>query len=102
MGHPVDKLISGLLLATAITMVALFGLTFAPVQALTEGARHAIAGLAISALIVFPRPLLLRTVWREKRSPFLLDEDLNNMLLGRAIGLVLGLVFAVWLAKLIG
>ncbi|MBB6317290.1 hypothetical protein [Paraburkholderia tropica] len=52
-----------------------------------------------SALLLFPRPILHRTLLRERRDPGLLDEDLNLLLVGRALGLVGGIIFGISLAS---
>ncbi|MEW6340407.1 MAG: hypothetical protein AB1704_06970 [Pseudomonadota bacterium] len=104
MGHPVDRLMSGLFLAALVTMSALFALSMIPVGSFNDGLGlwHVAAGLAVAACIVFPRPLLLCTLLRAKRSPFLLDVDVNSMLIGRVMGLVFGVLGTVWLYRLTG
>jgi hypothetical protein len=53
---------------------------------------------ALSCMLLFPMPLLHRTVLRERRSQFLLDDDLYATLLGRAIGVIGGVALGVTLA----
>jgi hypothetical protein len=102
-GHPVDKLFSGLFLAATVTMVILFMLSVVPVKDFSDGMGlwHSLSGLAIAACIVFPRPVLMRTLMRDKRSPFLLDSDVECMLLGRVMGLVFGLAGTLWLCRIV-
>ncbi|WP_143809135.1 hypothetical protein [Paraburkholderia susongensis] len=45
----------------------------------------------VSACVVLPQPLLLKTVLREKRDAFMLDEDVDAMLRGRLLGIAGGL-----------
>jgi hypothetical protein len=44
----------------------------------------------IAALILYPHPILLKTLWRERRAATLLDEDVNAGMLGIAVGLASG------------
>ncbi|WP_233874677.1 hypothetical protein [Paraburkholderia adhaesiva] len=53
---------------------------------------------AISAALLFPRPLLLRTVWKSRRDPWVFDEDLDQLMRGRAVGLVGGMFIGITLA----
>ncbi|MBC8730937.1 hypothetical protein [Paraburkholderia sp. UCT2] len=46
-----------------------------------------------SACLLLPRPLLLKTVFRLRRSVFMRDEDVHAMLMGRLFGVLGG----VWL-----
>lgn len=66
-------------------------LSVIPVAEMNEGRNiwHLLIGVTIAACICLPRPILMRTYWRE-RYPFVLDDELNNMLLGRLIGLACG------------
>lgn len=96
--HPVDRLFAGLFLTVAVTVTAIVALSLLPFAGFDDGfsLRPVIAGAIVAACVVFPRTLLLRTVWRKRRSPFLLDDVLNNMLIGRAIGLIGGVIAGVW------
>ncbi|WP_345817782.1 hypothetical protein AAGS40_29655 (plasmid) [Paraburkholderia sp. PREW-6R] len=49
-------------------------------------------------LILLWRPLFDLTVWKSRRSPFVLDEDVRATIGGRLIGLVLGLGFGITVA----
>ncbi|APA87431.2 hypothetical protein BJG93_18165 [Paraburkholderia sprentiae WSM5005] len=44
-----------------------------------------------SACLLLPRPLLLKTVLRSRRSVFTRDEHVRAMLMGRVVGLVGGI-----------
>lgn len=57
--------------------------------------------LGVSSCILLPVPLLQRTVLRHRRDPFVDNEDLDNLLLGRFVGLILGLVAAIWLRSMV-
>jgi len=90
MKHPVDRLFGGIFLAVVVTVVVMVLLASLPLEDLGVGRiAHVLAGVAIAACIVLPRPLLKRTVWHG-RDPFVLDDELDNMLIGRGIGVVCG------------
>lgn len=46
---------------------------------------------AASASLVLPRPLLLKTIFRLRRSVFIADEDVQAMLRGRVVGVIGGI-----------
>lgn len=90
MKHPVDRLFGGIFLTVGVTVLVLVLLALLPLDSIVEGrVALVLTGVALSACIVFPRPLLKRTLWHG-RDPFLLDDELDNMLIGRGIGLVCG------------
>ncbi|WP_066740587.1 hypothetical protein [Cupriavidus sp. D384] len=90
MKHPVDCLFGGIFLSVIVTVLVMVLLALLPLDALGEGRlTYVLAGMGVSACIVFPRPLLKRTLWHG-RDPFVLDDELDNMLIGRGIGLVCG------------
>lgn len=47
--------------------------------------------VAVSACLILPRPLLLKTVFRSRRNLFLRDVDVNAMLKGRVVGIASGI-----------
>ncbi|RZT28822.1 hypothetical protein [Cupriavidus agavae] len=96
MGHPVDRLFGGIFLAVLVTTTVMVLLTLVPAGNLDE-ARLLHVGLAvgISACILLPSPVLKRTIWHG-RDPFVLDEELNNMIIGRTIGLAVGVAAGVF------
>ncbi|WP_321813790.1 MULTISPECIES: hypothetical protein [unclassified Paraburkholderia] len=100
-GHPTDKLVAGAIVGgvlTALLVVLLVWLDFPSDRHYSAPLRLAVPAL-ISACLLFPRPLLHRTVLHAKRDPNLLDEDLNLLLLGRLMGLAGGIVFGISLAS---
>ncbi|AUT62135.1 MULTISPECIES: hypothetical protein [Paraburkholderia] len=99
-GHPSDKLVAGVLAGALLTAVFVVGMLYLgiPAEHHANMAMRLGAPVALSCALLFPMPLLHRTVMRERRSEFLLDEDLNAMLLGRAIGVIGGVALGVTLA----
>jgi hypothetical protein len=49
--------------------------------------------VAASACLLLPKPLLMKTVFRSRRSIFVRDEDVRAMLMGRVIGVIGGIWF---------
>ncbi|MCG5078125.1 hypothetical protein [Paraburkholderia tagetis] len=100
-GHPTDKLVAGAIVGaviTALLVVLLVWLDFPSDRHYSAAVRLTVPAL-ISACLLFPRPLLHRTVLRERRDVGMLDEDLNLLLVGRALGLVGGIIFGISLAS---
>jgi hypothetical protein len=100
-GHPTDKLVAGTIfggILTALLVVLMVWLDFPSDRHYSAVVRLSVPAL-ISACVLFPRPILHRTILREKRDPSLLDEDLNLLLVGRALGLIGGIIFGISLAS---
>ncbi len=96
MRHPVDHLFSGIFLAAGVTLVVMLLLAQVPFGDLDESRGvHVLLAVVIAACIVLPRILLMRTIWRG-RDPFILEDELNNMLIGRGIGLIGGAIAGVF------
>jgi hypothetical protein len=99
-GHSTDRLVAGSIaggIVTASAVVLLNWLDFPSDRHFNGFVRLAVPAL-LSACALFPRPLLLRTVLRDRRDPMLLDDDLNHTLIGRALGLVGGVFIGITLA----
>jgi hypothetical protein len=99
--HPTDRLITGLLLSTVISAAAVVAASFLgiPSGRFDNMATRALLPVLFASCIVFPRPLLLKTVLRARRDPLLLDEDLNATLTGLALGLVGGFFLGITLCS---
>lgn len=57
-----------------------------------------VAPVLIGCLGLLARPIAFSTVWKHKRSAFVLDENLRASIYGRLTGIVLGLAFGVMIA----
>ncbi|MBP0593717.1 hypothetical protein J8I87_29325 [Paraburkholderia sp. LEh10] len=99
-GHPSDRLVAGVLLGALVTASLVIGLLYLGIPAGRHANMAARLGLPVglSCALLFPMPLLHRTLLRERRSQFVLDEDLNAVLLGRVIGVIGGVALGVTLA----
>lgn len=99
-GHPSDRLVAGVLVGGALTAVAVVGMLYLgiPSEHHANLAMRLGVPVALASGMLFPWPLLQRTVLRARRSDFLLDEDLNAVLLGRVIGVIGGLAIGATLA----
>jgi hypothetical protein len=98
--HPIDRLIGGVLTGAIVTAAVSVILSYIgmPSGYGSVGMRAA-APIVVSAGILFPRPILLRTVLGSWRDPVLLDEDLTVTLKGRAVGLIGGFFFGITLCS---
>lgn len=98
--RPTDRLVAGVLIGGVLTAVLVMLLLYLGIpSAKTANVAVRLAVPAFVAIaVLFPVPALHRTVLKERRDPFLLDEDLNAILVGRAVGVVLGLGFGLTLA----
>lgn len=98
--YSTDYLVSGAIFAAVVTAILVVAFCFAGAHVGAAAANTFVqvgAAATASALLVLLRPLLLKTLFSDRRSPFLLIEDLNAMILGRALGLACGILFGVTL-----
>jgi hypothetical protein len=93
-----DRFVAGLFVgagvAWLISLVTGYYASFLPPWATAHPLTY-LALQMIAAAGVIVRPCLLRTVLADRRNPFLLNEDLEAMILGRAVGAVAGLLLGV-------
>jgi hypothetical protein len=96
--HPADYLLAGILIggypALIITWCVLWGTARWSWLSHVLSWQCAIVAFILTALVTLWRPLMLRTVLRERRDPFIFDVDLNQALLGRSIGIGMGVCAA--------
>ncbi|WP_244136089.1 MULTISPECIES: hypothetical protein [unclassified Burkholderia] len=52
----------------------------------------------IACVMLLTRPLVFNTIWKYKRSPFELDENVRASIYGRFAGIALGLAFGIMVA----
>jgi hypothetical protein len=98
-GHPVDRLVAGAIVGALVTtvIVLLFvWLDIPPERQVNLAIRLAVPFL-ISVCALLTRPLLHKTLLKKRRDPLLLEEDLNQLLVGRALGVVGGFFFGITL-----
>jgi hypothetical protein len=98
--QPSDRLVAGVLIGALVTAFFVVGMLYLGIPSEHHAGMAKRLGLPVllASVILFPVPLLHRTVLRERRSQFLLDEDLNALLLGRVIGVIGGIALGVTLA----
>lgn len=92
--HPADYFLAGIFIggypAMIITWSVLWGAATWSWLSNVLAWQCAVAAISLTAIVTLWRPLLLRTVLRERRDPFIFDIDLNQALLGRSIGIGMG------------
>ncbi|WP_244142715.1 hypothetical protein [Paraburkholderia phenoliruptrix] len=91
----------GAVVATAIMVLFCISGEFLPVMAKLHAPQQVIATVVISLFIADARPLLYKTVWRERRSSFVLDEDLSATLRGRTFGIPAGVMVGILVQNLL-
>ena len=83
-------------LIAAIVMVLLCNAgEFSPFMAKLHALEQVIVTALISLVIVDAKPLAYKTVWRERRCSFVLDEDLSATIRGRTFGIPAGVVIGI-------
>lgn len=91
-GYSVDRFVAGFLMGAVIAWSASAGMDHWGVSGHIRDAvvlRLAIEAF-LAACLVLPRPLLLKTIFRSRRSVFIRDEDVRAMLHGRIVGILGG------------
>ncbi|MCA8277747.1 hypothetical protein LGN17_35265 [Burkholderia sp. AU30280] len=98
---PGDSFVNGSLLGLCVEV---------PLAAIVSLAMHGVDwnGQRIAMLIATPvliacialltRPVAFSTVWKHKRSPFLLDDNVRASIYGRLCGIAIGVVFGIMVA----
>ncbi|WP_175892790.1 hypothetical protein [Burkholderia cepacia] len=91
--HSTDRLIGGVLSGIVVTAVVIVILRYLEIPSGRDESGIVQIGIpvAVAACVLFTRPVLAKTVLRSRRDPMLLDEDLNALLKGRALGLLCGI-----------
>lgn len=83
-------------LIAAVIMVALCNAgEFLPLMAKLHALEQIIVTVLISIVIACTRPLAYKTFWRERRCSFVLDDDINATLRGRAFGVPFGVIVGI-------
>ncbi|HIH2746414.1 hypothetical protein L3V59_41700 [Burkholderia aenigmatica] len=98
---PGDSFVNGSLLGLCVEV---------PLAAIVSLAMHGVDwnGQRIAMLIATPvllacialltRPVAFCTVWKHKRSPFVLDDNVRASIYGRLCGIAIGVVFGIMVA----
>ncbi|HEX3638891.1 MAG TPA: hypothetical protein VHV99_26105 [Paraburkholderia sp.] len=83
-------------LVAAVVMILLCNAgEFSPFVAKPHALEQVIVTALISLVIVDAKPLAYKTVWRERRCSFVLDEDLSATIRGRTFGIPAGVVIGI-------
>lgn len=91
--YAIDRFISGVLFGALVGWLVSAGADYwgSPFSAESGSGLRLALEAGVSACFVLPRPLLLATVFRSRRSVFVRDEDVRAMLLGRVVGVAGGM-----------
>ncbi|WP_408234644.1 hypothetical protein [Paraburkholderia dipogonis] len=85
----------GTLIAAVIMVLLCNAGEFSPFMAKLHALEQVIVTALISIVIVDAKPLAYKTVWRERRCSFVLDEDINATLRGRTAGIPFGVIVGI-------
>ncbi|WP_434111158.1 hypothetical protein [Paraburkholderia caffeinilytica] len=85
----------GALIAAVIMVLLCNAGEFSPFMAKLHALEQVIVTALVSLVIVDAKPLAYKTVWRERRCSFVLDEDLSATLRGRTFGIPAGVIIGI-------
>lgn len=85
----------GTLIAAVIMVLLSNAGEFSPFMAKLHAFEQIIVTVLIAIVIVDAKPLAYKTVWRERRCSFILDEDLSATLRGRTYGIPAGVIVGI-------
>ncbi|TDY22266.1 hypothetical protein B0G81_2560 [Paraburkholderia sp. BL6665CI2N2] len=94
-----SRFMSGFFFGTLIAAVVMVLLCnageFSPFMAKLHALEQVVLTALISIVIVDAKPLAYKTVWRERRCSFVLDEDINATLRGRTFSIPFGVIVGI-------
>jgi hypothetical protein len=85
----------GAFVAAVIMLLLGYTGTLVPALARLHSFEQMLLSGVVAIVILITRPLLLKTVWSDRRDPFLLDQDVNAIIQGRSIGIIFGIIAAI-------
>jgi hypothetical protein len=85
----------GTLVAAVIMVLLRNAGEYSPFIAQLHALQQVIVTALIALVIVDAKPLAYKTVWRERRCSFVLDEDLSATIRGRTFGIPAGVVVGI-------
>jgi hypothetical protein len=85
----------GAFVTAVIVLLLGYAGTFVPLIARLHSYQQILISAVIAVVVLITRPVLLKTVWSERRDPFLLDQDVVAMIQGRLLGIVFGIIVAI-------
>jgi hypothetical protein len=95
----------GVFLGTVVTAAIMLLLDYAASFTPALANLHAFGKILISSLVALvvlnARPVGFRTVWAERRDPFLLDEDVDAMIRGRISGIAFRVIVAILIRNVV-
>ncbi|AIO30868.1 hypothetical protein NUV26_27530 [Burkholderia pseudomultivorans] len=98
---PGDSFVGGSLLGLCVEVPLAVLISLAMHGVDWNGQRIALlvaAPVLTACLFLLTRPLALSTVWKHKRSPYVLDDNVRASIYGRLSGIVLGWGFGIMVA----
>ncbi|WP_260854347.1 hypothetical protein [Paraburkholderia sp. BCC1884] len=85
----------GTLVAAVVMVLLCHAGELSPFMAKLQAVPQVVVTALVSLVIVDAKPLAYKTVWRERRCSFVLDEDLSATLRGRSFGIPAGVIVGI-------
>jgi hypothetical protein len=85
----------GAIIATTIMVALCNAGDYSPFMARLHALQQVIVTVLVSIVIVDAKPFMYKTVWRERRCSFVLDEDISATLRGRTAGIPAGVIVGI-------
>ncbi|WP_370711284.1 hypothetical protein [Paraburkholderia sp. IW21] len=85
----------GALIAAVVMVLLCNAGEFSPFLAKLHALEQIVVTALVSLVIVDAKPLAYKTVWRERRCSFVLDEDLSATIRGRTFGIPAGVLIGI-------
>lgn len=85
----------GALIAAVVMVLLCNADEFSPFLAKLHALEQIVVTALVSLVIVDAKPLAYKTVWRERRCSFVLDEDLSATIRGRTFGIPAGVLIGI-------
>ncbi|MXN76530.1 hypothetical protein GR157_17530 [Burkholderia sp. 4701] len=98
---PGDSFVSGTLLGLCVEVPLAVLVSLAMYGVDWNGQRVAMLfaiPVLIACVVLLTRPVAFTTVWKHKRSPYVLDDNIRASIYGRLAGIVLGWGFGIMVA----
>ncbi|MGF6574427.1 hypothetical protein ABH945_006550 [Paraburkholderia sp. GAS333] len=97
--HSANRFMGGFFFSTVVAAVIMVLLcnagNFSPLAAKLNAWQQVIVTALVALVIVDIKPLAYKSFWRERRSSFVLDEDLGATLRGRTSGIPAGVILGI-------
>lgn len=78
-----------------IVLLVGYAVSMLPALSRLNPIEQMVISVVTAIIVLITRPVLLKTIWSERRDPFLLDQDMTAIIQGRSMGIVFGIIVAI-------